>query len=78
MHLADARFGKIERSADFLHRHSLKIIEHDDELLGPGEAVAEHFLDILALHRPQAQIDLVVLEDEQVALLIALPAAHLA
>ena len=77
MHLAHARLGQVERRADFLHRHPLKIIEHDDELLGPRKAVAEHRLDILTLHRPQPQVDVVVLDDEQVALFVAFAAANL-
>lgn len=35
VHLADARFGKIERHADLLHRHLFVVVQHDNEPLRP-------------------------------------------
>src|SRR6266545_2029967 len=31
VHLADARFGEIQRGADLLHRHVFVVVEDDDE-----------------------------------------------
>src|SRR5438552_6603842 len=41
MHLADARFGQVERRADLLHRHLLEVVEDDDEPLGARETLGD-------------------------------------
>ena len=49
VHLADARFGQVERRADFLHRHLFEVVEDDDQPLGAAEALGDQFLQVLAL-----------------------------
>ncbi len=38
MHLGYARFGQIQRGADFLHGHFFVVIQHNNKTLGTAEA----------------------------------------
>ena len=49
VHLADARFGEIERGADFLHRHFFVVVQDEDEPLGAGEALGDEALEVATL-----------------------------
>src|SRR5262245_28707424 len=67
VHLADARFGEIERGADFLHRHALVVVQDDDQSLGPAEPVGDQVLEVATLNFLDRAVLAVVANDVDLA-----------